>query len=156
MHLQIVLSGEAREKHVAAARAGKVLTREEVAETYNDWTLDGWANACPIGAPLRNVDRVDQRLEEKRIWSATDARGAHGLIVNHTETMDLCLNPEGQLIHGFTSWSVSFFLAFRLDTRRERRVDPVSCEVENTGSDRDLERCTRSSVRRRRLSILIS
>ncbi|GAA6024910.1 hypothetical protein JCM11491_005521 [Sporobolomyces phaffii] len=100
----IVLSGEARANHVAAARAGKVLSTSEAAETYNDWTLDGWANACPIGTPLRNVDRVDLRLEEKRIWSDKDERGEHGLIVNHTETMDLCTNPEGQLIHGFTSW----------------------------------------------------
>ncbi|GAA5987354.1 hypothetical protein JCM5350_005637 [Sporobolomyces pararoseus] len=100
----IVLSGESREQHVKAARSGKVLTREESLETFNDWTLDGWANACPIGSPLRNLDRVDLRMEEKRIWQEKDKRGDFGLIVNHTETMDFCQNPENQLIHGFTSW----------------------------------------------------
>jgi len=102
----IVMSGEARDLHVKAARQGKVLTSEQVSETFNDWTLDGWANACPIGSPLRNLDRVDLRLEEKKIWSDSEylSRGKYGLIVNHTETMDLCLNPQGQLIHGFTSW----------------------------------------------------
>jgi len=81
-----------------------VLSVAESLEPLNDWTLDGWQNACPIGAPLRNLDRVDTRMEEKKIWSGVDKRGEHGLIVNHTESMDLCRNPEGQLIHGFTSW----------------------------------------------------
>ncbi|GAA5952384.1 hypothetical protein JCM3765_001956 [Sporobolomyces pararoseus] len=102
----IVLSGESREQHVRAARNGKVLSTEQVSETFNDWTLDGWANACPIGSPLRNLDRVDLRLEENRIWPTEKEteKGEYGLIVNHTQTMDLCENPENQLIHGFTSW----------------------------------------------------
>jgi len=125
-----VLSGESRENHIKAARSGKrtflsllsfsllsqsssnscslppltVLSVSESLEPLNDWTLDGWQNACPIGAPLRNLDRFDTRIEERKIWSGVDKRGEHGLIVNHTETMDLCRNPEGQLIHGFTSW----------------------------------------------------
>ncbi|GAA5824169.1 hypothetical protein JCM10212_000269 [Sporobolomyces blumeae] len=97
----IVLSGEARAKHVAAARSGKVLSEEESLDPMNDWTLDGWANACPIGAPLRNLDRFDTRLEEKRIYSP---KPVESFIVNHTEVMDLCQNPEGQMLHGFTSW----------------------------------------------------
>ncbi|GAA5901069.1 uncharacterized protein JCM6883_004741 [Sporobolomyces salmoneus] len=100
----IVLSGESRERHIAAARAGKVLSPEEVSDPHDDPTLDGWANACPPSSPLRSLDRVDDRLQQKRIWHESDERGDYGLIVNHTETMNLCLNPENQLIHGFTSW----------------------------------------------------
>ncbi|GAA5943781.1 uncharacterized protein JCM15063_006491, partial [Sporobolomyces koalae] len=99
----IVLSGESRAKHIAAARAGKVLPDSETADPMNDWTLDGWANVCPPGSPLRDYESVDARFEQNRIWNQAEPV-QQKLIVNHTATMDLCYNPEGQLIHGFTSW----------------------------------------------------
>ncbi|GAA5893980.1 hypothetical protein JCM5296_004124 [Sporobolomyces johnsonii] len=99
----IVLSGEARQKHLATARDGKVLDDDEAEETLENWDYDGWAVICPPGSALRDVERYDDRMKEDKIYEPPKMRSF--ISNNHTAAMDACDHPEMQLIHGFTSWS---------------------------------------------------
>lgn len=68
------------------------------ADDYQDnWDFDGWASICPVGSPLRAAKRFDDRAE---IWSPPPP----SFIYNHVASMDLCIHPDSQTIHGFTAW----------------------------------------------------
>lgn len=91
----VMLNWDLKEKHIAAARAGEVLTREEAEDAVNTATYWGFPLACPPESRLR---RATSGLE-------TDAlpRGP-SYVQDHLKTMDLCANPEWQYLHGFTAW----------------------------------------------------
>ncbi|BGP25021.1 Protein O-glucosyltransferase 2 [Rhodotorula toruloides] len=97
----VTMSGEARVKHVEAARAGKFLPADEANDFMDDWAWDGWAQICPPDSPLRQVPSVDERLQKHHIHTEPKR---HSFIYDHVEAMDLCSHPDWQLIHGFTAW----------------------------------------------------
>ncbi|GAA6051318.1 hypothetical protein NBRC10513_000329 [Rhodotorula toruloides] len=97
----VTMSGEARVKHVEAARAGKFLTSDEANDFMDNWAWDGWAQICSPDSALRQVPSVDERLQKHRIYTEPKRRS---FIYDHVEAMDLCTHPDWQLIHGFTAW----------------------------------------------------
>jgi hypothetical protein len=67
----------------------------------DDWSYDGWAQACPVDSPLRRVPSIDDRLASGKIWTPPKQPS---LVKDAEPAMDMCLHPDRQLIHGFTSW----------------------------------------------------
>ncbi|GJN90841.1 hypothetical protein Rhopal_003855-T1 [Rhodotorula paludigena] len=97
----IVQSGEARQRHIDAARAGELLSDEEAEDPLDSWEFDGWAQICPPDSPLRRVPAYDDRIRTGRIYSEPKERS---FIKDHVAAADLCRHPETQAIHGFTAW----------------------------------------------------
>ncbi|SCZ93839.1 BZ3500_MvSof-1268-A1-R1_Chr6-3g08919 [Microbotryum saponariae] len=85
----IVVGGEQKQKHIAAA----------IEKRYfgDDRRRGGWASMCPPGSPLRRATPFDARMEWKPPSGLT-------LIENHIDSMDVCHHPENQGLHGFTAW----------------------------------------------------
>ncbi|KAL8292384.1 hypothetical protein RQP46_000996 [Phenoliferia psychrophenolica] len=74
----VVVAGEARIRHVEAAKAGKYIEDKYVEDYTENGALDGWAE----DSMSRAITFIDK----------------------HVPSMDLCQHPERQGIHGFTAW----------------------------------------------------
>jgi len=85
----------ARHPPVAAnhSRADTSLVRAD-----ENFSLDGWAVACPPRSPIRSAGYFDQRKE--RFPKAQP----QSFIRDHLKAMDLCTHPDSQGLHGFTAW----------------------------------------------------
>ncbi|GAA5959239.1 hypothetical protein JCM8115_000048 [Rhodotorula mucilaginosa] len=91
----IMMDWETRQKHIDAAKAGKLLTQEEADGVNDDAAWWGYPLACP---PDSRIRRAYNGLEINSL-----PRGP-AFVHDHTKTMDLCANPEWQYLHGFTAW----------------------------------------------------
>ncbi|GAA5875316.1 hypothetical protein JCM3774_005777 [Rhodotorula dairenensis] len=91
----IMMDWGTRQKHIDAAKAGKLLTQEEADAVDEDAAWWGFPLACP---PDSRIRRAYNGLEINSL-----PRGP-AFVHDHTKTMDLCANPEWQYLHGFTAW----------------------------------------------------
>ncbi|GAA6001465.1 hypothetical protein JCM10207_006679 [Rhodosporidiobolus poonsookiae] len=91
----IMMDHRGRERHIAAAKKGTHLSREELDEVDEDAALWGFPLSCPPNSRLR---RAYDGLEIDNL--------PHGpsYIYDHLQSMNMCENPEWQYLHGFTSW----------------------------------------------------
>lgn len=111
----VMIAGEARARHVEAAKAGRgkfpfsygitglirelVLSAEQLAESMDNWDLNGFSVVCPPDSEIRKAGDFDQRKQD---WVKPET----SFIEDHLTSMDLCTHPERQAIHGFTAWFV--------------------------------------------------
>ncbi|KAL8292275.1 hypothetical protein RQP46_001741 [Phenoliferia psychrophenolica] len=93
----IALSGEIREKMVAAAAAGEYLDESLRESNLDNHRKDGWAMMCPPQSPMRSAAPF---VERRDVW----VEPRPSFITNHVASMDLCSHPDRQMMHGFTAW----------------------------------------------------
>ncbi|KAM0752829.1 hypothetical protein T439DRAFT_323438 [Meredithblackwellia eburnea MCA 4105] len=91
------LSGEARARMHAAAKAGTYIDPKYYEDYQDNWDYDGWASICPPGSPIRTEKRFDDRINIM-------AKRRPSFIYDHVASMDLCTHPDTQNLHGFTAW----------------------------------------------------
>ncbi|BGP40375.1 hypothetical protein JCM10449v2_004337 [Rhodotorula kratochvilovae] len=94
----IMMEHGVRQKHLDAAKKGKILSDAEADEVGEDAALWGFPLTCPPNSRLR---RWFDGLEIDSL-----PRGP-SYIADHLQTMNMCENPEWQYLHGkscFTSW----------------------------------------------------
>ncbi|KAK4049073.1 Protein O-glucosyltransferase 2 [Microbotryomycetes sp. JL201] len=94
----VVIAGEAKENHVAAAREGRYIDEVDVFNFMDNPSLDGWALACPPNAPLRKAGPFEKRMEPRQGHRKS-------FIKDHELAMDVCRHPDNQPLHGFTAWA---------------------------------------------------
>lgn len=93
----VTLSGEAREKHIAAAYRGEWI--DDIASYTNDWSLEGFQTLCPPDSPIREKGSIYERLEPH------PSSEISFIGLNHRKAMDICYHPDNQPLHGYTSWN---------------------------------------------------
>ncbi|KAG0141447.1 hypothetical protein CROQUDRAFT_83232 [Cronartium quercuum f. sp. fusiforme G11] len=91
----VFLDYKTKLKHLKHARAGTVIPDEEVDIVEDDAGLTGFVGACAPDSPMRMY--ANGLLEPP-------PSGVGFIGLDHSRTMDLCLHPEWQSLHGFTSW----------------------------------------------------
>ncbi|GAA5950638.1 hypothetical protein JCM3765_000559 [Sporobolomyces pararoseus] len=91
----IMMDIKSRDRHLNAARTGKLLKEEEYEQVDEDAALWGFPLACPVNSRLR---RAYDGLEIDNLPKGPS------FVADHVQTMNLCENPEWQYLHGFTSW----------------------------------------------------
>lgn len=95
----VFMDWKSKQKHLDFAREGKVIPEKEVDIVEDNAALTGFVGACSPDSPMRLYSNGILR-------SFSPEFGSKGYIgLNHSATMDLCLHPEWQTLHGFTSWS---------------------------------------------------
>ncbi|KAM0752099.1 hypothetical protein T439DRAFT_200763 [Meredithblackwellia eburnea MCA 4105] len=93
----VVIAGEAKIRHLEAAKAEQYIAEEHWNDFAENGALDGWTLICPPHTPIRHKVHYERRSEEE-IPNKT------AFIDDHVASMDLCTHPERQGIHGFTAW----------------------------------------------------
>ncbi|BGP39508.1 Protein O-glucosyltransferase 2 [Rhodotorula kratochvilovae] len=93
----IVISGEHKQMHVAAAEKGEYI--DDLETFQENWELDGWQYACLPDSPIRKAGSFLNRLE----WEQPEKTSLIGL--DHVKAMDVCSHPENQALHGYTAWT---------------------------------------------------
>ncbi|EGG02574.1 family 90 glycosyltransferase [Melampsora larici-populina 98AG31] len=95
----VFMDYQTKQKHINYAREGKVIPEEEVDLVEDNAALTGFLGACSPDSPMR-------MYSNGILKSFSPEFGSKGYIgLNHSATMNMCLHPEWQSLHGFTSWS---------------------------------------------------
>ncbi|GAA6021125.1 hypothetical protein JCM10207_003377 [Rhodosporidiobolus poonsookiae] len=92
----IAISGEHKQMHIEAAKAGGYI--DDFKTHINNWDLDGWTHMCPPDSAIRKLGHLEDRLD----WTAPEKTSFIG--IDHVAAMDICGHPENQAIHSRTSW----------------------------------------------------
>ncbi|KAH8918392.1 glycosyltransferase family 90 protein [Atractiella rhizophila] len=92
----VLLDSAQKERMSQAAREGRLLAESDWERKDDDVTQWGFNLACPPSSRLR---RAYDGLESGDVLP----RG-QSFVSDQVKAMDLCQNPEWQMLHGFTSW----------------------------------------------------
>ncbi|KAH9812106.1 family 90 glycosyltransferase [Melampsora americana] len=95
----VFMDWKTKQKHLDYAREGKVIPEKEVDLVDDNAALTGFVGACSPDSPMRMYSNGILRSLSPEF----ESQGYIGL--NHSATMNMCLHPEWQSLHGFTSWS---------------------------------------------------
>jgi len=91
----VVVSGEAKARHIAAARAGRLLTEREYTDADDKADFPGWTGACPPDSNWRR---------SLAGWSLSKP-STHSFISDVEESSDPCKHPNLASQHGFFLWN---------------------------------------------------
>ncbi|GAA5893823.1 uncharacterized protein JCM6883_003648 [Sporobolomyces salmoneus] len=98
----VVVSGEAKERHLRFAEEGKFLSPAEAQETLEPTGFLPWDSLCPPNSTARRIAQslpIDHRRPSPRSSLKSYVN------LDHDKSMDFCDYPELRPLNGFTSWS---------------------------------------------------
>ncbi|GAA5982713.1 hypothetical protein JCM5350_006223 [Sporobolomyces pararoseus] len=97
----VVISGEAKQRHLEYASQGKFLSSQEAQEILESSGLTPWDSLC---LPNSTSRRKSQALQTDEPPSTSNTLRSF-INLDHDKAIDLCLHPELKNLNGFTSWS---------------------------------------------------